>query len=126
MRIVFAAFLLVFTFALSALPAQAGTGSGSDYRPAVNGPMGAKYNKDVKACQREARRRSSKGGDIATGAAVGAGGGALIGGAISGDYGLGALAGAVAGGVGGHVSDEDDREQTIKDCMEDKGYELAE
>lgn len=120
------ALTIFFSFLFLSLPALAGTGSGSDYRPAVNGAMGAKYNKDVKACQRDARRHSSKGGDIATGAAVGAGGGALIGGAISGDYGLGALAGAVAGGVGGHVSDEDDREQYIKDCMEDKGYELAE
>jgi hypothetical protein len=119
--------MIIFVFALLLIaPAAYAEGSGSDYRPAVEGAMGAKYNKDVKACQRAARRHSSKGGDVATGAAVGAGGGALLGGAISGDYGLGALAGAVAGGVGGHVSDEDDREQFIKDCMEEKGYTLAE
>ncbi|MBI3420214.1 MAG: hypothetical protein HY053_08795, partial [Proteobacteria bacterium] len=76
--------------------------------------------------QRRARDKSNKAGDVVTGAALGAGGGALIGGAISGDYGLGALAGAAAGGVGGHLSDEGDREQFVKDCMEDKGYKLAE
>jgi uncharacterized protein YcfJ len=114
--------------ALLFVPGQviAGTGSGDLYRPDVEGPTGKKYEKDVKACQRRARDKSTKAGDVAIGAGAGAAGGALIGGAISGDYGLGALAGAVAGGVGGHVSDEDDREQFVKDCMEDKGYTLAE
>lgn len=118
--------ILFASFVMLPVAAMAGEGSGDTYRPTVEEPMNAKYNKDVKACQRAARRHSTKAGDVATGAAVGAGGGALIGGAISGDYGLGALAGAVAGGVGGHVSDEDDREQYIKDCMEEKGYTLAE
>lgn len=119
-------FAVLMLFLLCApLVAQAGTGS--DYRPQVVAvPKGQNYERDVRACQRKARNKSSKAGDVATGAALGAGGGALIGGAISGDYGLGALAGAVAGGVGGHVSDEDDREQFVKDCMEDKGYELDE
>ncbi len=124
MRYLVLALAALLVMPVAAKAAQS-SGSGADYRPAVEEPMGAKYNKDVKACQRQARRSSNKGGDIATGAVVGAGGGALIGGAISGDYGLGALAGAVAGGVGGHVSDEDDREQVIKDCMEEKGYTLA-
>lgn len=121
--------LALFLTSLFLMPiaAEAGTGSGSDFRPDVaSTPKGRSYEKDVKACQRQARNKSSKAGDVATGAAIGAGSGALLGGAISGDYGLGALAGAVAGGVGGHVSDEDDREQFVNDCMEEKGYELAE
>lgn len=118
--------LILAVFLFAPVNAMAGSGSGADYRPSVEGPMGAKYNKDVKACQRRARAKSSKAGDVATGAVLGAGGGALIGGAISGDYGLGALAGAAAGGVGGHLSDEDDRVQFVKDCMEDKGYSLNE
>jgi uncharacterized protein YcfJ len=117
-------FLIAALFLIT--PAYAGTGSGDEYRPAVEGKTGKKYEKDVKACQRRARDKSTKAGDVAIGAGAGAAGGALIGGAISGDYGLGALAGAVAGGVGGHISDEDDREQFVKDCMEDKGYTLAE
>jgi uncharacterized protein YcfJ len=123
MPLIFALLFAVTLFLPLPLHAE---GSGDGYRPEVEGTMGPKYNKDVKACQRAARKHSTKAGDVATGAAVGAGGGALIGGAISGDYGLGALAGAVAGGVGGHISDEDDREQYIRDCMEEKGYELSE
>jgi len=105
--------------------AQAGTGSGADYRPAVEGTMGAKYNKDVRACQRYARNKSNKGVDLAEGAVIGGVGGGILG-AIGGNTGLGALAGAGAGAIGGHVSDEGDREQFVKDCMEDKGYTLAE
>jgi uncharacterized protein YcfJ len=113
--------------ALLLLPMQAsaGTGSGDEYRPAVQGTMGTKYNKDVRACQRRARDKSSKGTDIAIGAGAGAVGGGILG-AIGGNTGIGALAGAAAGGVGGHLSDEGDREQFVKDCMEDKGYTLAE
>jgi uncharacterized protein YcfJ len=120
--------MILFVFAvILILPcfAQAGSGSGADYRPSVIKP-GKAYDKDVRACQRRARAKSDKAKDVVVGGALGAGGGALIGGAISGDYGLGALAGAAAGGVGGHLSDEDDREQFVKDCMEDKGYTLAE
>ena len=117
------ALILALCLFLIPVSASATCGSGADFCPAVTKP-GKHYSKDVAACQRRARAKSNKAGDVVTGAALGAGGGALIGGAISGDYGLGALAGAVAGGAGGHLSDEDDREQFVKDCMEEKGYTL--
>ncbi len=118
---------LILLIALLFIPfsASAGTGSGADYRPSVTKP-GKNYEKNVRACQAHARNKSNKGEDMVIGGALGAAGGALIGGAISGDYGLGALAGAGAGAAGGHLSDEDDREQFVKDCMVKKGYTLVE
>jgi outer membrane lipoprotein SlyB len=106
--------------------------AGADYRPVVDmrGHNETAYQRDLAACQQQARgvRNNT---DIAEDAGAGALGGAAlgaVGGAIGGAPGLGAGIGALAGLVGGsgfkEAQTENREQQIVKNCIRARGYHV--
>lgn len=117
----------LFVLPLMLLLAACAT-SGADYRPIVDGPEDAKYERDLAACQALARKRGYDNEDMATNAAVGAGLGAIVGG-ITGDWtgaGIGAGVGLGAGAAKGAMDTQGQRGNIVKKCMEKRGHNVIE
>lgn len=109
-----------------ALAACANTGA--DYRPIVDGPEDAKFERDLAACQALARKKDYLSGENATNAAVGAGLGAIVGG-LTGDWagaGIGAGVGLGAGAAKGAVDTQSQRANIVKKCIEKRGHNVVE
>jgi hypothetical protein len=106
--------------------------AGADFRPVVDmtGHTQAQYDRDLAACQNQARSvrdNDDVAEDAGLGALGGAAGGAVLG-AIGGNAGLGAGVGAVAGLVGGggykEAQTESREERIITNCMRARGFNV--
>ena len=118
------------------LALSACAGSGSEYRPIVDGPRGPAFSADLAACQDVAKQRSYANAEVRSDAAAGAALGGLVTGLAvgveEGDLGagvVGALIGAAIGGAaaGGERAWETqgERKNIVVACMQGRGHNVV-
>lgn len=118
------------TFSILAIAglAAACTTSGANYQPVVDGPVNANYSADLAACQSLASQQgafdSSTGETALAGAAVGAGTMAVFDNKGT-NVRDAALLGAAAGVASGALSQQQNKENIIKNCMIQRGHNVV-
>ncbi|WP_420584509.1 glycine zipper family protein [Ruegeria sp.] len=104
------------------------TNSGANYQPIVDGPVGPNYNADLAQCQALARQQGVVDGNTAGAAAIGAAGAAgtkaIIDDSAS-DLGRAAVAGALVGAGASAISNTQNQEVIVRNCMRNRGYAVV-
>lgn len=115
--------------AVVALGLTACAGSGANYQPIVDGPVGANYSADLSDCQTLATQRKYVNADTKNDALIGAGIGGVLGLLEKGDDLENAAAGALVGGLlgGGSTAYEarGQRKDIVRNCMSGRGYRVV-
>lgn len=102
--------------------------SGANYQPVVDGAVGPNYSNDLAACQALAAQQGAFDSNTGAAAATGA---ALAGGttAVFNNKGTNArdaaLIGAAAGVAGGALQQQQNKENIVKSCMRQRGYNVV-
>ena len=119
----------LMALAAISLPLTACAGVGANYKPIVDGPMGANYTADLDACRSIGQQRKYVNNDTKNDAFLGAILGGLLGLTESGDdaenFVAGALVGGVLGGAGAAYDARDERKDIVRNCMAGRGHRVV-
>lgn len=111
-----------------ALPLSACAGGGAAYQPIVDGPLDAKFQQDLQACQNLGEQRNYNNADARTntvaGAVLGGVAGLLQPGNRSGDLIAGAAVGGTYGAGGSALATRTERKNIVKRCMIGRGHRV--
>ena len=111
------------------LPLTACAGVGANYKPIVDGPIGANYSADLGDCRGVAKQRNYVNNDTKNDAFLGAIVGGLLGLTESGNDAenlvAGALVGGALGGAGSAYDARDERKDIVRNCMAGRGHNVV-
>jgi hypothetical protein len=102
--------------------------TGANYRPVIDGPVGANYETDLYQCQSLAASGATVDGNTAGTVVAGAGLGAASSVIIndnSDNLGQAAAVGALAGLTADAINKNQNREAIVKNCMRGRGYNVV-
>ncbi|WP_371397073.1 glycine zipper family protein [Fretibacter rubidus] len=115
--------------ATAAFGLSACAGSGANYNPIIDGPIGATYSADLQGCQALAKQRNYINADTKNDALIGAALGGIIGLFEPGDDAENALAGALVGGAIGGAGTafeaRGERKDIVRNCMAGRGHNVV-
>ncbi|MDA7965648.1 glycine zipper family protein [Ruegeria sp.] len=104
------------------------TNVGANYQPIVDGPVGPNYNADLAQCQALARSQPTLDSNTAGAAAIGAAGAAGVKAIVddsASDLGRTAVAGALVGAGASAISNTQNQEVIVRNCMRGRGYNVV-
>lgn len=102
--------------------------SGANYKPVIDGPVGASYQNDLAECQALAASGATIDGKTAGSAAIGAGVGAassVLWNGNSSELGEAAAVGALAGITSSAIEKNAQRESIVKNCVRGRGHNVV-
>ncbi len=108
--------------------AGACTNVGANYQPVIDGPVGPNYQSDLANCQALARSQPTLDSNTAGAAAIGAAGAAATTAIIddsASDLGRAAVAGALVGAGASAISNTQNQEVIVRNCMRGRGYNVV-
>ncbi|MEM6657515.1 MAG: glycine zipper family protein [Pseudomonadota bacterium] len=104
------------------------TNTGANYQPIIDGPVGPNYQSDLANCQALARSQPTLDSNTAGAAAIGAAGAAATTAIIdnsASDLGRAAAAGALIGAGASAISNTQNQEVIVRNCMRGRGYNVV-